>query len=74
VKGPYRFTRNSTYVGITLIEIALGVALTNLWVSLFALPALATVHFLAVRPEERYLREKFGESYAAYMERVRRYL
>ena len=74
VNGAYRFTRNPMYVGLTLIEIGLGVALNNLWISLFALPALATVHVLAVRPEEQYLREKFGNSYAAYVERVRRYL
>jgi protein-S-isoprenylcysteine O-methyltransferase Ste14 len=36
VKGPYRFTRNSMYVGITLIEIGLGVALDNLWVLMTA--------------------------------------
>jgi len=74
VNGPYRFTRNPMYVGITLIEIGLGLALDNLWIALFALPALAAVHVLAVRPEERYLRGKFGESYAAYLARVRRYL
>ena len=62
------------YVGITLVEVGLGVALNNLWISLFAVPALAIVHVIAVLPEERYLSEKFGESYTVYLTQVRRYL
>jgi protein-S-isoprenylcysteine O-methyltransferase Ste14 len=74
LQGPYRFTRNPMYVGITLVVLGLGLALNNLWISLFALPALLTVHFSAVLPEERYLAQKFGESYAHYRSQVRRYL
>lgn len=73
-QGPYRFTRNPMYVGLTLVQAGLGVALSNLWMAGFALPALLMVHFLAVLPEERYLTERFGESYRAYRARVRRYL
>ena len=62
------------YVGLTLFEIGLGLALNNVWVSALALPALATVHFIAVLPEETYLAAKFGESYRDYLGRVRRYL
>jgi protein-S-isoprenylcysteine O-methyltransferase Ste14 len=72
--GPYRLTRNPMYVGLTIVQIGLGVALNNLWVALFALPALLTVHVIAVLPEEKYLAEKFGETYTAYRGRVRRYL
>jgi protein-S-isoprenylcysteine O-methyltransferase Ste14 len=72
--GPYRFTRNPMYVGMTLFELGLGVALNNLWISLFAPLGLVVVHFIAVRAEERYLSEKFGEPYKAYLARVRRYL
>jgi protein-S-isoprenylcysteine O-methyltransferase Ste14 len=74
LSGPYRFTRNPMYVGVTLVEIGLGVAVNNLWISLFAIPALLTVHFIAVLPEERYLTGKFGESYRRYLAQVRRYL
>ncbi len=74
LKGPYRFTRNPMYLGITLFELGLGLAVNNLWISLFAVPALVTVHFIAVLPEERYLSEKFGENYRGYLARVRRYL
>jgi protein-S-isoprenylcysteine O-methyltransferase Ste14 len=73
-QGPYRFTRNPMYLGITLFEFGLGLAVNNLWISLFAVPALVTVHFLAVLPEEKYLFEKFGESYKVYLTQVRRYL
>jgi protein-S-isoprenylcysteine O-methyltransferase Ste14 len=74
LKGPYRFTRNPMYLGVTLFEVGLGLAVNNLWISLFAAPALLTVHFIAVLPEERYLSDKFGESYRAYLAKVRRYL
>ena len=74
LNGPYRFTRNPMYIGVTLVELGLGLALNNLWISLFAVPALLTVHFIAVLPEERYLSEKFGESYKVYLAQVRRYL
>lgn len=73
-QGLYRFTRNPMYLGMTLFELGLGLAANNLWISLFALPALLTVHFIAVLPEERYLSDKFGESYRTYLTQVRRYL
>jgi len=74
LQGPYKFTRNPMYVGITIIQIGLGIGFNNLWISLFAPLALLTTHFVAVLPEERYLSEKFGESYKTYLTRVRRYL
>ena len=74
LRGPYRFTRNPMYVGLTFITIGLGLALDNAWISLLALPSLVIIHYLAVVPEERYLSEKFGEPYRHYLTRVRRYI
>ena len=74
LRGPYRFTRNPMYVGITCVQIGLGVAIGNPWISLLAPVALLTVHFIAVLPEEEYLAEKFGPSYHEYCARVRRYV
>jgi protein-S-isoprenylcysteine O-methyltransferase Ste14 len=73
-QGPYRFTRNPMYLGMTLIQTGLGLAMNNLWISVLAIPALLVVHLIAVLPEERYLLEKFGQGYQAYMNQVRRYL
>jgi protein-S-isoprenylcysteine O-methyltransferase Ste14 len=72
--GPYKFTRNPMYLGLTLFQIGLGLLLNSIWVSALALLALAMVHFIAVLPEERYLSTKFGDSYRNYLGRVRRYL
>jgi protein-S-isoprenylcysteine O-methyltransferase Ste14 len=74
LSGPYRFIRNPMYLGVTLVEIGIGLAANNLWIALLAFPALLAVHFIAVLPEEKYLSEKFGESYQAYRARVGRYL
>jgi protein-S-isoprenylcysteine O-methyltransferase Ste14 len=74
LEGPYRFSRNPMYVGMTCAQVGIGAALDNGWVVLLAAPALLVVHLVAVRPEERYLEETFGEGYAALKKRVRRYL
>jgi len=74
LSGSYHFTRNPMYLGLTCIQVALGLAFNNLWISFLAAFSLLAVHFIAVVPEERYLAEKFGDSYRAYMIKVRRYL
>jgi protein-S-isoprenylcysteine O-methyltransferase Ste14 len=74
VQGVYRHTRNPMYVGMTLLQLGLGIAIDDPWVAGLAPLGLALVHFIAVRPEERYLEEKFGESYLRYASKVRRYL
>jgi protein-S-isoprenylcysteine O-methyltransferase Ste14 len=74
VQGPYRWTRNPMYVGLTCILVGLGLALNNLWFALLAAVALLVVHLIAVLPEEKYLKEKFGSSYEQYRTKVRRYI
>jgi protein-S-isoprenylcysteine O-methyltransferase Ste14 len=74
LRGPYRFTRNPMYVGLTLTQLGLGLALGHLWIALLAPCSLAVVHFMAVLPEERYLSDKFGNGYREYCRQIRRYL
>jgi protein-S-isoprenylcysteine O-methyltransferase Ste14 len=74
VRGIYRYTRNPMYVGMTLLQLGIGGLAGNPWILALAPVALILVHFAAVRPEERYLTEKFGESYLRYKKSVRRYV
>ncbi len=74
IEGPYRFTRNPLYVGMTLLYGGIS-ALTN------ALPAALLLPFVLVlmrrgviEREERYLEQLFGEEYLRYKARVRRWI
>jgi protein-S-isoprenylcysteine O-methyltransferase Ste14 len=64
--GPYRWTRHPLYVGSTLIGVGLAIAAADRSVALLVAVYLATTIPSAVRTEEAYLRERFGEEYEAY--------
>ena len=72
--GPYRFTRNPMYVGLTLLYVGVAALLDSAW-PLLALPiVLALLVRLVIRREEAYLADAFGADYAAYRTRVRRWM
>lgn len=72
--GPYRFSRNPIYVGLTLLYLGLASAFNTWWGVIVLVPILAVMHLGVVRREERYLEQKFGEPYRKYRAVVRRYL
>ena len=72
--GPYRFTRNPLYVGMTLIYGGIT-ALFNALPAVLLLPiALAVMQRGVIAREERYLERKFGDEYLDYKARVRRWI
>jgi protein-S-isoprenylcysteine O-methyltransferase Ste14 len=72
--GPYRFTRNPMYTGLTLGHAGGALILGSLW-PLATLPvAVLTVRRLVIDREERYLTERFGEAYETYCRNVPRWL
>ena len=72
--GVYRYTRNPMYVGMALLQIALGVGLANWWIIILVPVVLAIVYAIAVRHEEVYLERKYGDQYVHYKASVRRWL
>lgn len=72
--GPYRFTRNPMYLGLALLQLAVGF-LCNDWLTLlFAIPLVLVLHFGVILREERYLEAKFGPPYLDLKRNVRRWL
>ncbi|MWV16904.1 isoprenylcysteine carboxylmethyltransferase family protein [Pseudomonas sp. L-22-4S-12] len=72
--GVYRFTRNPMYLGMLLClggwALFLGNPLSLLGLPLF----VAYLNRMQIGPEERALGAKFGEPYAQYRSRVRRWI
>ena len=72
--GPYRFTRNPMYTGLTLAYLGGSALLDSAW-PVIVLPAVILILFQTViSREERYLRDAFGAEYAGYVASVRRWL
>jgi protein-S-isoprenylcysteine O-methyltransferase Ste14 len=72
--GPYRFTRNPMYLGLVLALVGVAVLLGTLtpW---FVVPLFASwIHHRFIRQEEAMLEGQFGEEYAQFKRRVRRWV
>lgn len=72
--GPYRFTRNPLYVGMTLVYGGVSARANALPAALLLPAVLHVVHHGVIKREERYLEEKFGGEYLRYKGRVRRWV
>lgn len=72
--GIYRITRNPMYVSMALLQVAIGLAWGRVWIIALVPVVLAVVYATAVRHEEAYLEEKFGEAYLSYKSSVRRWI
>jgi protein-S-isoprenylcysteine O-methyltransferase Ste14 len=72
--GPFRFSRNPIYLSMTLLLIGIGCWANAVWFLFWAGLAVIVLTLFVIRPEERYLEEKFGETYLAYKRNVRRWI
>ena len=73
-EGPYRFTRNPLYVGMTLIYVGIAARANALPAALLLLPVLHIMRRGVIEREEAYLERKFGDEYLRYKDRVRRWV
>ena len=72
--GPYRFSRNPMYAGLTLIYLGVAGIQVQIWPVLL-LPLLAIyIHRVVIPVEEARLRGVFGDAYEQYCARTRRWV
>ncbi len=71
-RGLYRWVRHPIYGASVLLMLASALVLSTLPMVLLALAHLVVMN-LKARHEERYLAQRFGESYAAYCRQVGRF-
>lgn len=72
--GPFRFTRNPLYVGVSTLLLGLSFLIGTWWGMIILLPAMFLLHYGVILREERYLEQKFGDPYLTFKKSVRRYL
>jgi len=71
--GPYRFTRNPMYVGLSLAYLGEAGLLKQIYPVLLLPLVIAYVNWTVIPVEEARLKEVFGGEYERYRSRVRRW-
>jgi protein-S-isoprenylcysteine O-methyltransferase Ste14 len=72
--GPYRFTRNPMYTGLTIAYFGGAALLDSAWPIIVLPVVLIVLVQTVILREERYLADAFGVEYSVYVARVRRWL
>ena len=72
--GVYRVTRNPMYVGMLFLLIAWAIYLVSIWSLLGPLAFVLYMNRFQIGPEEKALETLFGDEFAEYGKRVRRWL
>jgi protein-S-isoprenylcysteine O-methyltransferase Ste14 len=73
-EGPFRYSRNPSYLALAMVYAGIAVLRNSLWTILLLPLVVAVVQREVIGREERYLERAFGEAYLAYKRRVRRWV
>jgi len=72
--GPFSFSRHPIYLANTMAMIGIALISGIVWFIIFGLVAAFATQKLAVEPEERHMKARFGKKYIDYAKRVRRWI
>ena len=68
--GPYKYSRNPTHLGLSLMTIGLGIVFNSFFIFICFIGASLISKFIFLRKEEALLEEKYGEPYREYKKKV----
>lgn len=72
--GPYRITRNPMYVGLVLLYVGVAGVLSEPWALILLPMPVLIIHRIVIPFEEKRMLEIFGDTFASYCDRVRRWI
>lgn len=72
--GAYRLSRNPMYTGLAIAYLGAALLAGSWWPMVLWPLAILAIDQLVIRPEERYLNERFGGAYGDYRSSVRRWI
>jgi protein-S-isoprenylcysteine O-methyltransferase Ste14 len=74
LSGPYQVSRNPMYLGLLCLYLAAAFWLNLLWALVLVPLIIVIVQRIVIEKEERYLEQRFGETYLTYKAQVRRWI
>ena len=72
--GIFKYIRNPMYLALTLFQFGIGALLSFIHISLMSFVTIVLLHYFVIKKEEKYLADKFGNSYSEYINNTRRWL
>ena len=70
-KGPYKYMRNPTQLGLFLLLLGLGMMVNAAYLILFTMIYFLTAERIFIKREERILEKKYGKPFIEYKESLR---
>lgn len=72
--GPYCFSRNPMYVGLSVFVVGLALVANTPWLLAVLPPVWLALRRLVIDREEAYLERKFGDEYRSFKAQTRRWI
>lgn len=69
-KGPYKYTRNPTHVGLMFMTLGFGVMIGSYFIVILTIFSFITSKFVFLPAEEALLVKKYGQDYIDYQKKV----
>lgn len=69
-QGPYKYTRNPTHIGLTVMTLGLAVIFNSFFTVLFIILASLITKIFFLKKEEAILEQKYGDTYCEYKKKV----
>lgn len=71
LRGPYKYLRSPTNVGLTALVVGYGFLINSLMLVISVIVFAIVIRAVLIPKEERILESRFGDSYREYKKRVR---
>lgn len=73
-KGPYKYTRNPTHIGLTVMTLGLAFVVQSFFMLIFVSVIAIVGKVVFVRRQELLLEKKYGKAYCDYKKKVRSWI
>lgn len=74
VSGPFKFTRNPMYLGMTLVLLGMSICFASLSTFIFPILYIIIIKIYYIPFEEKTMEKEFGKKYLDYKKKVRRWI